>query len=385
MMINLDSSLLEAFNQLDNLQEAVEEYKSKYVDSPSSVSKYDNISWNYNCSKYYTVAVTYNERADKVYWTSPEEIKHRSQYQMGPNYQKYMNEIIAGPYRLVDFDLFHKCWDYNLAPTGLLSIFKADGTFKHRGVYGAIKDVYFGKGYNKISNSDKESTAVRRLLELWEVVYKVIPTAPDVEVVYSVDDIHKIAARPECKEKITQFKAEYEKELAAQKKAAEESKRLNKEAEERAIAAEKARRIEAERREAEAHANLIAAQKASGDIRKFAGDKVVYYNPETDDLIQDKAGTTVGAEYIPIMCYLFESKTSPNTRVDNHYYTYISYNSKYKDVLDKHKLLPKPWNNYSMQYQEVTEYTEHPRNGNYWSGNDFDRWIYSHRVDVATD
>jgi hypothetical protein len=133
-------NLLEAFNELDQLEEAFAgDYKSPYL----------NI-------------------------TDAERQAAQQQYEQGKNYLcratakgmtpvpkfelYYANDYARRSFHFVlDYEAFHKAYDKELERAGLLAMFKADGSIGPKGCYGNIKD----------ANLPKTDIAYKAAIELW--------------------------------------------------------------------------------------------------------------------------------------------------------------------------------------------------------------------------
>lgn len=137
-------NLLEAFNELDQLEEAFAgDYKSPYL----------NI-------------------------TNAERQAAQQQYEQGKNYLcratakgmtpvpkfelYYANDFARRSFHFVlDYEAFHKAYDKELERAGLLTMFKADGSIGPKGCYGNIKD----------ANLPKTDPAYKAAIELWAWQY----------------------------------------------------------------------------------------------------------------------------------------------------------------------------------------------------------------------
>ena len=133
-------NLLEAFNELDQLEEAFAgDYKSPYL----------NI-------------------------TDAERQAAQQQYEQGKNYLcratakgmmpvpkfelYYANDFARRSFHFVlDYEAFHKAYDKELERAGLLTMFRADGSIGPKGCYGNIKD----------ANLPKTDPAYKAAIELW--------------------------------------------------------------------------------------------------------------------------------------------------------------------------------------------------------------------------
>ena len=123
---------------------------------------------------------------------------------------------LTKPFYILDYDLFHRCYDKGLAesfeihdkgtdPNVYLSkIFKPDGSFIAKGVWGEIKK-HWNPSYKYYTTKSTSCAALTALVDLWSLVYKEIPAHPDYPV-YTYAEAKKVMEK--CEEKYWQEEEE---------------------------------------------------------------------------------------------------------------------------------------------------------------------------------
>ena len=133
-------NLLEAFNELDQLEEAFAgDYKSPYLSI--SDAERQAAQQQYERGKNYLCRATAQGMAPV------------------PKFELYYaNDYARRNFHFVlDYEAFHKAYDKELERAGLLAMFKADGSIGPKSCYGNIKD----------ANLPKTDPAYKATIELW--------------------------------------------------------------------------------------------------------------------------------------------------------------------------------------------------------------------------
>ena len=119
---------------------------------------------------------------------------------------------LTGPFYILDYDLFHRCYDKYLLEAvriheekvTLSAIFNADGSFIKKGVWGAIKEFY-NPGDRYYRQKSPICDAICAMVDLWDLVYKQIPANPNYPV-YTYAEAKKVMEK--CEEKYWQAEEE---------------------------------------------------------------------------------------------------------------------------------------------------------------------------------
>lgn len=118
---------------------------------------------------------------------------------------------LTKPFYILDYDLFHRCYDKWLSEAFEINnksqdtdpnivftkIFKPDGSFISKGVWGEIKN-YWIPSHRYYVDRSTTCEALAALVDLWSLVYKEIPAHPDYPV-YTYAEAKKVMEKYEEK------------------------------------------------------------------------------------------------------------------------------------------------------------------------------------------